>query len=113
MKFTSSVFVISHVSSSSDYQDHPDEAELGELELGPGVGDGQLLLLAPDDVDVDGGGADVVRQTSVHSRGIVSNLTLKISFLKFLKFIFHSARIQASICTLPRRCHLQPYIKYH
>ena len=77
---------------SSDYQHHPDEAELGELEPGPSVGDSQLLLPkiitiiitititmllpAPDDVDVDGGGADVIRQAAVHSGSVVTNLAL-------------------------------------
>ena len=75
--------MLSHVSSSSDYQDHPDEAELGELELGPSVGDGQLLLLAPDDVDVDGGGADVVRHAAVQSRGVVTHLALSILLVEF------------------------------
>ena len=38
------------------------------------VGHGQLLLLAPDDVDVYRGGADVVRKTREHSCCILRHL---------------------------------------
>ena len=35
-----------------------------------------MLLPAPDDVDVDGGGADVVRHAAVHSSSVVTNLAV-------------------------------------
>ena len=73
-----SLYLVSHVtvflSHSAERHNDPKESELRLLQPGPGVGDGQLLLLAPDDVDVDGGGADVVRHAAVHPRGVLPNL---------------------------------------
>ena len=82
-----SLYLVSHVtvflSHSAERHNDPKENELRVLQPGPGVGDGQLLLLAPDDVDVDGGGADVVRHAAVHSSGVVTHLALSILLVEF------------------------------